>query len=272
MEVAGGLPHGSPSVVVWEADGTHGSGGGYGGPLARQLRQRGHHVRVVALVERAPDAEELTAPFHLLSGGNTSATSDAEWVCRARSALSGVLDRALQRTADVVGICFGAQLLATALCGQRAVGPTAAGMEVGLARVHERSPGTTNGRSRVVAEFHHHEIAADAIRRAGATVTLTNEHTEVQAFEVGEHVVGYQFHPEWTPADMAATIGRCRRLIVETGGCAERGLATVADRYGHWDPLTFDRLVASRFDGGAHVGPAPWRSVRSAGTEMVTTS
>lgn len=261
-----------PSVVVWEADGTHGSGGGYGGPLARKLRDRGHRVGVVALEERSPDPTELAAPAHVLSGGNTSATCDTDWVCSARSALRAVLDRAREGGAEVVGVCFGAQLLATAIGGLGAVGPAEGGMEVGLARVHPRSSDSTTGRSHVVAQFHHHQIAAGAIRSSGASVTLSNDHTEVQAFEVGEHIVGYQFHPEWSPADVAATISRYRRVITETGGCVTRGLATVADRYGHWDPLTFDRLVAARFDGGVPVDRTYGRSARSAGTELVMTA
>ncbi len=234
-----------PNIVVWEADGNHVPGRAYGRPLAEQLRRRGHRVTVVPLTQRSPDSAERRAPFHVLSGGDTPADSDTPWVRKARLALASVIERAADGKTDVVGICFGAQLLATALGGPDAVGASDNGIEVGLARVARKQDPGGDRWSEVVAQFHHHQISADSVVRCGGRIVLTNEHSEVQAFEVGNHITGYQFHPEWSPADMVATIGACRATIQSTGGSPDDALASVAERYGHWDPSTFDRLVAS---------------------------
>ena len=132
---AGRIPGSRGQVTVWEADGCPWRGAGYGSELARRLRACGFSVRTVPLQERPPTDDELAAQMHVISGGNSPATTTTGWVGAARSPLGELLERALSGSASVVGICFGAQLLAVSLAGPGAVRPTARGMEVGLHRV-----------------------------------------------------------------------------------------------------------------------------------------
>lgn len=230
-------------VTIWEADGAPWPGVGYGSEIARRLRTAGWSVRTVPLQQRRPDDDELAAPFHVLSGGSTPATTTRGWVGETRRRLQAVLERGVAGSATVVGICFGAQLLAVSLAGPRAVRPARRGMEVGLHRVRC----TSSASEHVVSEFHHHEVRPAAMRDIGATVTFENDHTQVQGFCVGTNVVGFQFHPELDPRRTASTIRANRELIRSVGSCPDTALRTVRDQRGDWQSMSFDRLVLDRF-------------------------
>ncbi len=229
-------------MTIWEADGAPWPGAGYGCEIARQLRRAGWSVRTVPLQQRQPDDDELAAPLHVLSGGSTPATTTRGWVGAARTRLQEVLERALVGSATVVGVCFGAQLLAVSLAGPRAVRPARRGMEVGLHPVRC----TASSAEHVVSEFHHHEVRPAAIRSIGATVTFENEHTRVQGFSMGANVMGFQFHPELDPRRTASTIRANTELIRSVGSCPDAALRTVRDHRGAWQPMSFDRLVLDR--------------------------
>ena len=179
----------------------------------------------------------------------------------ARGPLAEVLDRAVSGSASVVGVCFGAQLIAVALAGPRAVRPARRGMEVGLSRVRCSVSGTDH----VVSEFHHHEIRPAAIRSAGASLTFGNEHSEVQGFAIGSTIAGFQFHPELDPRRTASTIHANRTVIRSVGACPTAALRSVREHRRAWHPMSFDRLVVSRLGrvGTPDVAPAASTDRRS---------
>lgn len=237
-----------PRVTIWEADGQPVPRVGYGAPIATRLRAAGFAVDVVPLLERTPTPDELGADLHVLSGGATPARAQVPWMRATRRAVQGVVERALAGNARVVGICLGAQMLASTLAGDAVVRSSPAGMEAGLRVVHSTRP---DGTRWVVPEFHHHELDPDRLVGAGATITVSNEHTEVQGFEAGEGVTGYQFHPELDPAAMTALLRTHAPLLHATGSSLSASLRSVAAHRVSWDPGTFDQLVTARLQGGA---------------------
>lgn len=243
---AGRIPGSRGQVTVWEADGCPWRGAGYGSELARRLRACGFSVRTVPLQERPPTDDELAAQMHVISGGNSPATTTTGWVGAARSPLGELLERALSGSASVVGICFGAQLLAVSLAGPGAVRPTARGMEVGLHRVRC----TTSPASHVVSEFHYHEIRPDAVRSIGAEVTYENDHTEVQGFALGSSVFGYQFHPELDPWRTTSTVRSNKKVIRSAGSCPRTAMGTIRRNRSQWHPASFENLVARKLLDG----------------------
>lgn len=245
---------GATQVTVWEADGSPWRGAKYGSEIARRLAEAGYAVRTVPLQERRPDDDELAAPLHVLSGGTTPATTRTGWIAQTRRPLEEVLDRAHVGAATVVGVCLGAQLLAVSLAGPRAVRPARRGMEVGLHRVRCAHSDAEH----VVSEFHHHEIRPAALRAIGATVTFSNDHTRVQGFAFGDHVVGYQFHPELDPPRTASVIRANRDVIRSVGSCPTTALRTVRHHGGDWNPMSFDHLVTRRL-AAQGVGPPSTR-------------
>jgi GMP synthase-like glutamine amidotransferase len=252
----GRRPHPRPRVVVWEADGSPHGGVGYGHAITARLAAAGVSATTVPLWRRRPSAEELAAPFHVLSGGMTPATSRRRWVRSARRALEPVLVRALAGEAAVTGICFGAQLIVATLAGPSAVGPNPRGMEAGLALV--KPPGTgPDAPGIVVSELHYHHIEPAAVAALGGRIALSNDHTTVQAFTIGPTIVGLQFHPELDPAATRATVRAHRGLIRAHGGTPAASLASI-DRWGdRWRAEAFARFVVQSFQPSQPLVAAP---------------
>jgi GMP synthase-like glutamine amidotransferase len=243
VSVDGRRPRPHPRVVVWEADGSPHGGVGYGHAITVRLAAAGVTATTVPLSRRRPTAEELAAPFHVLSGGMTPATSRRRWVRSARRDLEPVLVRALAGEAAVTGICFGAQLIVATLAGPSAVGPNPRGIEAGLALVRPPGPGLDTPAGIAVSELHHHHIEPAAVVALGGRIALSNDHTTVQAFTIGPTIVGLQFHPELDPAATRATVRAHGDLIRAHGGTPAATLASI-DRWGdRWRADTFDRFV-----------------------------
>jgi GMP synthase-like glutamine amidotransferase len=241
----GRRPH--PRVVVWEADGSPHGGVGYGHAITVRLAAAGVTATTVPLSRRRPTAEELAAPFHILSGGMTPATSRRPWVRSARRDLEPVLVRALAGEAAVTGICFGAQLIVATLAGRSAVGPNPRGIEAGLAVVHRPdapdAPHIGDSAGIVVSEHHYHHIEPAAVAALGGRIALSNDHTTVQAFTIGSTIVGVQFHPELDLAGTRATVRAHRDLIRAHGSTPAAALASIDRLGGRWRAETFDHFV-----------------------------
>jgi len=108
------------------------------------------------------------------------------------------LARMVAHDTPVLGICFGHQLLADALGGEAGDHPV--GMEVGTVQVELRpeaadDPLTKGLPQRFDAHVVHRQSALrlpkDAVRLAG------NDFEPTQAFRIGQHAWGVQFHPEF---------------------------------------------------------------------------
>lgn len=129
------------------------------------------------------------------------------------------------------GICFGHQLLATALGGR--VERAARGWGVGVQDyevVEQRwwmDPPVTGGQFRLVAS---HEDQVTQVP-AGAVVLARAEYCPVAAMEVGERAISLQPHPEFTVALSARLLDLREELIGrETVDAARRTLTTPPDR------------------------------------------
>jgi GMP synthase-like glutamine amidotransferase len=111
-----------------------------------------------------------------------------------------LLKRALAQDFPTLAICLGAQLLAEVGGGK--VRPGIDGPEVGATLVAKRDAADADPvfgplpLSPDVIQFHHDEIAE---LPTGATLLASNPFYANQAFRVGRHVYGLQFHIETTP-------------------------------------------------------------------------
>jgi GMP synthase (glutamine-hydrolysing) len=140
----------------------------------------------------------------LVLGGPQSALDGPE----VSPELSGVRDLLVRAVADDVptlAICLGAQLLAQAGGGR--VRPGADGPEVGAGLVARRDAADRDPvfgplpLSPDVLQWHHDEISQ---LPAGATLLASNPRYANQAYRVGAHVYGLQFHIETTPETVRA--------------------------------------------------------------------
>ena len=132
-------------------------------------------------------------------GGPQSATDD-EATSPELVGVRALLRRALDRDFPTLAICLGAQLLAQVGGGTVRAGID--GPEVGATLVAKRDAADADPvfgplpLSPDVIQFHHDEISQ---LPTGATLLASNPFYENQAFRVGRHVYGLQFHIETTP-------------------------------------------------------------------------
>jgi GMP synthase-like glutamine amidotransferase len=132
-------------------------------------------------------------------GGPQSALDD-EGTSPELIGVRELLRQALAADFPTLAICLGAQLLA--LVGGGAVRPGIDGPEVGATLVAKRDAADADPvfgplpLSPDVLQFHHDEISE---LPAGATLLASNPFYTNQAFRVGRHVYGLQFHIETTP-------------------------------------------------------------------------
>ncbi|HET8950830.1 MAG TPA: type 1 glutamine amidotransferase [Solirubrobacteraceae bacterium] len=171
-------------------------GGGTCGLLAERCEAGGHE-----LTEWIPGAgEPLPAPptefdaIAVFGGGmNVRDTDRLPWM-RAEVEL---LRDALQLEVPVLGVCLGAQLLATAAGAEirRSPSPEIGWFDVARCFEGERDPIFAGLPARFLAyEWHSYAFALPA-----GSVELARSAACPQAFRLGETAWGVQFHPEVVP-------------------------------------------------------------------------
>ncbi len=141
-------------------------------------------------------------------GGPMSVNDEAErpWLLAEKRFLA----QAVRAGKAVLGICLGAQLIASALGARVRPG---AEKEIGWFPIHARpTPPGAFAFPPAVEVFHWHgetfELPPDAIHLASSAACRT------QAFQLGRRVIGLQFHLETTPASADAIITHCAGELV----------------------------------------------------------
>jgi GMP synthase (glutamine-hydrolysing) len=151
--------------------------------------------------EPLPAVSELSGLIVLGAPAGRADADDPPHLMRERA----LIREAVERRIPVLGVCFGAQLLAVALGGSVVTGgPLEVGMgDARLTRAGRADP-VLGARSDTVPVLHWHR---DAYTLAPGAVRLAtgDEHVE-QAFRFGENAYGLQFHVEIDP-QLAERIG-----------------------------------------------------------------
>jgi GMP synthase-like glutamine amidotransferase len=189
------------------------------GSISVWLAARGARVSGTRLFagEELPSAHD--ADWVIALGGPMSVNDEGTlpWLAAEKSFLHG----AIQAGRTVLGICLGAQLIASALGARVAPG---AHREVGWFPVErvEAAPGGARGSApdapdapgaaaallpRRFTAFHWHGESFELPR--GAAHLARSAGCENQAFSVGPRVLGLQFHLETTPEAAAALCRSC---------------------------------------------------------------
>lgn len=169
----------------------------------RALEPLGLECRVVNVAAEAPP-EARGAVGILLTGSLASAYADEPWILR----LSDWVRAAAPLGVPMLGVCFGHQLLARALGGRARRNP--AGREVGTPAVRLTPKGAEDWLFEGVPERFPAQLTHDddvEVLPPGAVRLAFNDHTPVQAFGLGDHLRGVQFHPEIDAAIMEAIVG-----------------------------------------------------------------
>jgi GMP synthase (glutamine-hydrolysing) len=144
----------------------------------------------------------------VVSGSAASAIHDPpEWV----EGLERLVRSAVDRAVPLLGVCFGHQILASALHGREALF-TRDRMEIGWVGIELDPHPLHDGLTSITSFATHFDEVHEGL--AGLTVTGRSETCPVQALQVdGKPAWSVQFHPEMRRAEAEALIRR-RALVV----------------------------------------------------------
>jgi GMP synthase-like glutamine amidotransferase len=178
------------------------------GSMETWLHEAGHEISVTRWYagERAPDPGKIT--LLIVLGGPMSVNDENiyPWLAAEKDFIRHWIaaDRPL------LGVCLGAQLIASSL-GAR-VYPNAV-KEIGWFPVTAVTPLPEHAFCFPSEQtvFHWHGETFDL--PPGAIHLARSAGCEHQAFQVGRHVIGLQFHLETAPATAAALIANCRNEL-----------------------------------------------------------
>lgn len=209
-------------VLVIEGDGKISGDAGYGTPIKRRLRERGISSKIVPLKENVASLEELLTKPVIISGGMTEVTSEEGWMVKARQwckhLVQGNKDRPMERRVPVLGICFGAQLIAEAYqpgsvhyLDTPEIGTST--ITLGL-KEHWLFESITSPFDAFA--FHYNQIKNNNVLAISTHKIEQNEF--LQAFEIpGTSCFGVQFHPELVHEEMKALFLFYKDLIKDLG-------------------------------------------------------
>lgn len=152
----------------------------------------------------------------IITGSPASVHDEAVWVGQ----LEALIRRLVAEEQPLFGACFGHQAIAKALGG--VVGDNPGGWVFGL-----------TGTEMEGAQMRLYAAHSEQVLRVpeGAVVLGGNADCAVGSFAIGRHVLTTQYHPEMTPAFMAALVAEYGpKLPVDVAARARGSLAAVADR------------------------------------------
>jgi len=159
------------------------------------------------------ESAELPSPDKIdllvLMGGSMSANDEEEfpWLTLEKKFLRGVIESGK----PVLGVCLGAQLIASAMGGIISPNPV---KEIGWFPVRSvaTKPNTTFVFPESTEVFHWHSETLSL--PPGAIRIAESRGCRNQAFQIGKSVIGLQFHLETTPESARELVSNCRNELV----------------------------------------------------------
>jgi GMP synthase-like glutamine amidotransferase len=198
------------------------------GSIEPWLTVNGYQVTATRFFESAevpaPDAIDLL----IIMGGPMSVNDEdtVPWLVREKQFVRSFIDTGK----PVLGICLGAQLIASAL-GAR-VFPNHV-KEIGWFPIHAVGSGAGSVFSFPPSEtvFHWHGETFDL--PPGAIQLARSQACENQAFQLGKRIIGLQFHLETTPISARELVSHCRDELIPSRfvQTEEQILAAKTSRY-----------------------------------------
>ena len=186
------------------------------GSMAPWLEAQGADVRYTRLFED-PTLPELEGLDLVIAMGGPMSVNDESalpWL-RPEKQFIGA---AVARGVPVVGVCLGAQLIASALGARVYRNPQ---KEIGWFPIQATpAPESAFRFPEKCRVFHWHGETFDL--PPGAVRLAKSAACENQAFQIGGHVIGLQFHLETTPESSAALLDHCKGELVPGGPYIQR--------------------------------------------------
>ncbi|MGE0473822.1 MAG: type 1 glutamine amidotransferase [Nitrospirales bacterium] len=178
------------------------------------LQRRGYSVhQTVVPTQGLPQGQ---IDVLLIMGGPMSVNDPDPWIAQELE----FVRRAIAGGIPTLGVCFGSQLLASALGGAVAPGPT---FEIGMVPVTLTHAGKTDPIFRALPDtFPVFQWHGEGIKLGSKGVPLvTSSDFPVQAFRYEAHIYGLLFHPEIEQTSISVMCQECPQDVFRGGTCAE---------------------------------------------------
>jgi GMP synthase-like glutamine amidotransferase len=178
------------------------------GSIASWLERRRAEVTCTRFYQRPDLPDPATLDLLVVLGGPMSVNDEQTlpWLIAEKRFVGA----AVSAGTAVLGICLGAQLIASALGARVYPG---AEKEIGWFPVFAAEP--PDGRfsfPAMLRVFHWHGETFDL--PDGASLLASSPACRHQAFQFGERTIGLQFHLETTPASVETLVANCRHELV----------------------------------------------------------
>lgn len=183
------------------------------GSIAGFARRHGHTLTTVKMYKNSPLPEPDSVDALVVMGGPMSVNDESEypWLTAEKKFIS----RLIEQKKPILGICLGAQMIASSLGARVYPGPE---KEIGWFPVHlapeaKLSTATQNWPENPVV-FHWHGETFDL--PAGSVRIASSDLYKNQAFIYGDRVIGIQFHLEMGEEDINRIITHCGDEITKS--------------------------------------------------------
>ncbi len=128
----------------------------------------------------------------LITGSKSSVYDDKDWI----RALESFVRECHAARRKIIGICFGHQLVAQALGGSVGKSDKGWGVGVNCYNVDLTTFDLADGDQFCLLASHQDQVM---VMPPGAQLIATNDHCEVAGMTLGNHILTFQGHPEFTP-------------------------------------------------------------------------
>lgn len=146
---------------------------------------------------------------YLITGSKASAYEDSPWIKQ----LEAYIQQLAERRKKLIGICFGHQLIAQALGGRVEKSSKGWGVGVMASDVINRQPWMQPFQKQFSLLVSHQdqviELPTAAARIAGS------DFCEYSSYQIGDHVLSFQGHPEFSPEYAKQSMDGRRTILGE---------------------------------------------------------
>ncbi|KAK1402080.1 gamma-glutamyl peptidase 5-like [Heracleum sosnowskyi] len=183
--------------------------GGYYGVFVEMLAEEGETWDVYRVANGELPSDDVIGLYDgfVITGSCNDAYGNDIWICN----LLNLLQKLVAMKKQLLGICFGHQILGRALGGK--IGRATTGWDIGVTKIH-LSPSSKLFSSLNMPDFlsviecHRDEVWELPPK---AEVVAWSENTGVEMFKYSDHVLGIQGHPEYTRDILLHLVDRLQR-------------------------------------------------------------